>query len=114
MTKRGEIWWATLPEPRGSEAGFSRPGLVIQADSFNASRIHTVIVVMITKNLALADAPGNVFLPQKHTGLPRDSVANVSQAYTLDRSYLTERVSRLPAALCRRIETGLRLVLLLR
>lgn len=112
--KRGEIWWAALPEPGGSEPRYARPVLVVQADSFNASRIRTVIVVLVTKNLALADAPGNVFLPQKHTGLPRDSVANVSQVYTIDRSYLTEKLGRLPPALCRRIETGLRLVLSLR
>jgi mRNA interferase MazF len=109
--KRGEIWWATLPEPGGSEPGYARPVIVVQADSFNASRIRTVIVVIITKNLALADAPGNVFLPQKHTGLPRDSVANVSQVYTIDQSYLTEKVSRLPAVLFRSVESGLRLAL---
>jgi mRNA interferase MazF len=111
--QRGDIWWATLPEPGGSEPGYSRPVVLVQANPFTASRIHTVIVVMITKDLALADAPGNVLLARKHTGLPLDSVANVSQAYTIDKSYLTEKAGRLPAAVRRRIDAGLRLVLCL-
>src|SRR6185312_9021177 len=94
--KRGEIWWADLPEPRRSEPGYRRPVLVIQADSFNRSRIQTVIVAVITSNLGLAEAPGNVLLPARTSGLPRDSVVNVSQMLTLDRDYLSERAGRLP------------------
>ncbi|HLN08821.1 MAG TPA: type II toxin-antitoxin system PemK/MazF family toxin [Xanthobacteraceae bacterium] len=97
--QRGEIWWADLPEPRRSEPGFRRPVLVIQADSFNRSRIQTVIVAVITGNLDRAEAPGNVVLPACSSGLPRDSVVNVSQVLTLDRGYLIEHAGTLPARL---------------
>jgi len=109
--RRGEIWWASLPEPKGSEPGYSRPVLIIQADPFTVSRIRTVIVVMITRNLALADAPGNVLLPRKPSLLPHDSVANVSQVFTIDKSFLKEKVGDLPKALLPKVEAGLRLVL---
>ena len=108
---RGEIWWADLPAPRRSEPGFRRPVLVIQANSFNRSRIQTVIVAVISSNLRLADAPGNLLLPASVTGLPRDSVLNVSQLLTLDRSFLTELVSALPRRVQAEIDAGLRLVL---
>ncbi len=107
---RGEVWWADLPEPRGSEPGYRRPVLVIQADSFNRSRIRTVIVVAITTNLDLAEAPGNVLVPNRSTGLSRDSVVNVSQVLTLDRGYLTERVGKLPQRLQTAVDSGLRCV----
>ncbi|HKT51038.1 MAG TPA: type II toxin-antitoxin system PemK/MazF family toxin [Candidatus Angelobacter sp.] len=108
---RGEIWWADLGEPRGSEPGYRRPVVVIQADSFNRSRIQTVIVAVITSNLRLADAPGNVLLPALVNTLPRDSVVNVSQILTLDRSFLTEPAGKIPARLLADVDTGLRLVL---
>lgn len=85
--------------------------LVIQADSFNASRIQTVIVASITTNLQLADAPGNVLLPARSSGLSRDSVVNVSQLLTLDRSFLTEQAGSLPPRLERLVDEGLRIVL---
>jgi mRNA interferase MazF len=109
--QRGEIWWADLPAPRRSEPGFRRPVLVIQADSFNRSRIQTVIVAAITTNLRLRAAPGNVFLPARASGVPRDSVVNVSQLLTLDRGFLTERASALPARLQASVDAGLRLAL---
>jgi mRNA interferase MazF len=108
---RGEIWWADLPEPRGSEPGFRRPVLIVQADSFNRSEIRTVIVAVITSNLRLAEAPGNVLLPARVSGLPRDSVVNVSQLLTLDRSFLTEGISKIPDRLMSQVESGLKLVL---
>jgi len=111
---RGEIWWASLPEPVASEPGYRRPLLVVQADSFNRSRIQTVLGVVLTTNLALENAPGNVVLPQETTGLPRDSVANVSQVVTADRRFLTEKVSVLSAGLLAEVEEGLLLVLDLR
>jgi len=110
---RGEIWWATLPEPTGSEPGYRRPVLIVQDDAFNRSRIQTVIVVVITSNIELAEAPGNVLLPRKATGLPRDSIANVSQVITVDKSFLTERVETLPHDLQEEVDAGLRLVLFL-
>ena len=109
--QRGEIWWADLPEPRRSEPGFRRPVLVVQADSFNRSRIQTAIVAVITSNVELAEAPGNVLLPARLVGLPRDSVVNVSQLLTLDRSFLTEHAGTLPPRLQRFVDEGLRTAL---
>lgn len=94
---QGEVWWADLDEPAGSAPGFRRPMLVVQSDSFNRSRISTVVCVPLTSNLRWGDAPGNVVLDAATTGLPKDSVANVSQIVTLDRSALTECVGVLPA-----------------
>ena len=108
---RGEIWWADLPDPRGSEPGFRRPVLVIQANSFNRSRIQTVIVAVISSNLRLADAPGNVLVPAQASGLVRDSVVNVSQLITLDRSFLTEAIGRISERVMSEVVAGLRLVL---
>ena len=109
--ERGEIWWAELPDPTASEPGFRRPVVIVQANPFNRSRIRTVIAVVLTSNLRLAEAPGNVLLPASDSGLPKDSVANISQVITLDRTFLTERCSRLPAHLIKSIDEGLRLVL---
>ena len=111
MIDRGEIWWASLPEPIGSEPGSRRPLLIPQADSFNRSRIQTALGAVLTSNLALADSPGNVFLSRVDTGLPRDSVAKVSQIVTAAKRFLTEQVSAVPRAVVRRIEEGVRLVL---
>ena len=111
MIQRGEIWWADLEDPRGSGPGFRRPVVVVQSDAFNRSRIGTVVVVAITSNLRLLDAPGNVLLPARTAVLPRDSVANVSQVVTVDREVLTERVSQLDAATMMAIGRGIRVVL---
>jgi len=78
VIERGQIWWADLDEPRGSEPGFRRPLLVVQDDAFNRSRLRTVVAVVLTSNLRLVEAPGNVLIPGKAAGLPKDSVANVS------------------------------------
>jgi len=109
--KRGEIWWASLPEPAGSGPGLRRPVLVIQANPFNDSRIATVIVAVLTSNLALADAPGNVRLSKSDSGLPKPSVVNVSQILTIDRALLTKRERVLPGAVVQKVNQGLRLVL---
>lgn len=110
--KRGEVWWASLADPTGSGPGFRRPVLVVQKDAFNESHIATTVVVVITGNLHLAEAPGNIFLPKKSTGLPKDSVANVSQIITIDKRFLTKRISNLPRPLYEKVEAGLELVLL--
>ena len=109
--QRGDIWWATLRPPIGSEPGYRRPVLIIQSNDFNESRINTVVVAMLTSNLDLRAAPGNVFLTARNTKLPKDSVANVSQVVTLDRSFLTEHISRLSANKMRHVDEGLRLAL---
>ena len=108
---RGEVWWASLGIPAASEPGYRRPVLVIQSDLFNQSAIRTVVCVAITTNLDLARAPGNVLLPGKAGGLPKDSVVDVSQIITVDRSFLTERLGTVPHSIVRRVELGLRLVL---
>ena len=108
---RGEIWWADLGEPRRSEPEFRRPVLVIQANSFNQSRIQTVIVAAITSNFELADAPGNVLLPARAAGLPKDSVVNLSQLLTVDRAFLYEHAGTIPRRLQTAVDGGLRLVL---
>ena len=109
--QRGDIWWANLPDPVGSGPGYRRPVLVLQADAFNQSRISTVVVLVITKNVALAKAPGNVPLTARTSGLDIDSVVNASQILTVDKSLLTEHVSSIPKALMAKIEAGVRLVL---
>jgi mRNA interferase MazF len=109
--KRGEIWWASLEQPRGSEPGYRRPVLVVQADSFNESRIATVLVAVITSNLALSEAPGNVRIGKSDSKLAKASVVNVSQILTLDRRYLTKRAGRLPSVIMNRVSEGLSLVL---
>lgn len=113
MIRRGDIWWASLPEPRASEPGYRRPVLIIQADAFNRSRIRTVMVAPLTGNLRLAEAPGNVLVDAGASSLPRDSVVNVSQVLTIDKSFLLERVQMLPADLMRAVDSGLRLALAL-
>ena len=111
MIAQGEVWWADLGEPRGSEPGFRRPVVVVQGDAFNRSRIATVVCVALTSNLRWADAPGNVLLSSRQTGLPKDSVANVSQLVTLDRSALTERVGTLAAKKLELVLAGIDIVL---
>lgn len=110
---RGEIWWANLPDPVGSEPGYRRPVLIIQDDIFTQSRINTVIVVIITSNIQLAEAPGNVLLPQGSSGLPKDSVANVSQIFTVDKTFLVERAGSLQDFLQEEVNEGLRTILYL-
>jgi mRNA interferase MazF len=110
---RGEIWWANLPDPTGSEPGYRRPVLVIQDDTFTQSRIGTVIVVIITSNIRLAEAPGNVLLLRGVSGLSRDSVVNVSQILTIDKTFLVECAGSLPDYLQQEVDEGLRTVLYL-
>lgn len=113
VIERGEVWWADLDEPRGSAPGYRRPVLIVQADPFNRSRLQTTIAVVLTSNLRLVEAPGNVLVPQKASGLPKDSVANVSQVVTLDRDFLSERAGRLSPQLMAAVDAGLKLVLAL-
>ena len=109
--QRGEIWWASLPSPQGSGPGHRRPVAVVQSDAFNRSRIQTVVVAVITSNLRLARAPGNVALTRSQSGLPKNSVINVSQLITIDRSYLTQKMGMFRAGDLQALDDGLRLVL---
>lgn len=109
--ERGEIWWADLPEPVGSSSGFRRPVLVIQSDKFNRSHINTVIIAIISTNTRLANSEGNVLLTARQSNLPKDSVVNVSQLFTLDESVLCDFVGALSANKMEQVDKGLRLVL---
>jgi mRNA interferase MazF len=108
---QGHVYWANLPDPTGSGPGFRRPVLVIQGDALNRSRLRTVVCVPLTSNLRWAEAPGNVMLPAKTTGLPKDSVANNSQLITLDRALLTEEVGKLSKRQLDLILSGIDIVL---
>jgi mRNA interferase MazF len=111
VIERGEVWWADLGEPDGSEPGYRRPVIIVQSDAFNRSRLRTVIAVVLMTNLRLLEAPGNVLIPAKISGLPKDSVATVSQLITLDRDFLLERAGRIRGQPMKDLATGLRLVL---
>ena len=111
MISRGESWWAELPAPTGSGPGKRRPVLIVSADSFNLSRIGTIVAVAISSNLDLAAAPGTVAVPAGRSGLSRDSVVNVSQNVTLDKRQLGERVGVVDHDTLAQIDAGLRLVL---
>ena len=113
MIRRGEVWWAGLPEPAASEPGYRRPVLVVSSDEFNRSRIKTVVAAVLTTNLRLAAAPGNVLVAAEETGLPRDSVVNVSQVVTVDKSFLAERAGFVDGRAMLAVEDGLRTVLAL-
>ncbi len=110
--KKGEIWWADLDEPRGSEPGYRRPVVIVQSDYFNKSKIQTVIVAVISSNLSLAKAPGNIKLGATKTiGLNKESIINVSQVITLDKSYLIEKTGKLSTNQKQELNEGLKLVL---
>ena len=108
---RGEIWWAELGIPYGSEAGYTRPVLIVQDDSFNKSKIKTIVVLPITTNLRLSDAPGNVFIRKNETKLSEDSVIIVAQLYAIDRSKFTKRISKVTKETMEQVEIGMKLVL---
>jgi mRNA interferase MazF len=108
---QGDVWWADLPEARGSEPGFRRPVVVVQGDSVNRSQIATVICVALTSNVKWASAPGNVLLSPSATGLPKESVANVSQIVTLDKTDLTRRTGKIPRAKLELVLSGIDVVL---
>lgn len=111
MIRRGEIWWGSLPVPVSSEPGYRRPVLVVQTNDFNEGRLSTVIVLAITSNLRLAGAPGNDLCHKRGTGLAKDSVINVSQAATVNKTRLTQRIGTLSTTLMQEVEAGMRLVL---
>jgi len=109
--ERGEVWWAELPDPVASEPGFRRPVVIVSSNAFNRSRIRTVSAVVLTSNLRLSEAPGNILLAATESGLPKDSVANVSQVVTLDKGFLSRRSGRIPSRRMKEIDDGLRLAL---
>ena len=109
--RRSEIWWAELPAPVGAEPGFRRPLLILQADDFNRSSLQTVIGIALTTNLRLANAPGNVLLPASESGLPKNSVINVTQILTVGKGLLISRAGNLNDRTMLLVEDGLRLVL---
>ena len=108
---RGEIWWAEFGIPYGSEVGYNRPVLIVQDDSFNESRIKTIVVLPLTTNMRLLDAPGNVLLRKNESNLIDDSVIIVAQLYAIDRSRLKEKISKVPREIMEKAEIGMKLVL---
>jgi mRNA interferase MazF len=111
VIRRGEIYWADLGRPAGSRPAKTRPVLVVQSDPYNASQLATVLVAVVTSNTALAAMPGNVFVPAAASGLPRDSVVNVTALITLDKNDLEDPVGDMPPSLLREVDQGLRRVL---
>lgn len=111
MIQRGDIYWVDLGSPVGSRPGKRRPVLVVQSDPYNVSRLATVLAAVITSNTGLASMPGNVFLPAVATGLPRDSVVNVTALVTLDKDDLEAPAGCAPLALMQEVDQGLRRVL---
>jgi len=109
--KRGEVWWASLGEPRSSEPGYRRPVVIVSANEFNNSAIKTVIVAVITSNIRLAEAPGNFLISRKDSGLAKESVVNISQLLTLDKSFLVEKSRKLTGKKLINLNEGLNLVL---
>lgn len=110
MISQGEVWWAELPEPTGAGPGFRRPVVIIQGDALNRSRLSTVVCIPLTSNLKWEAAPGNVLLLAKQTGLPKESVANVSQIITLDKQLLTERAGKVSRAKLELILAGIDII----
>jgi len=111
MISQGEVWWADLPDPEGSGPGFRRPVVVVQCDALNRSRVATVVCVPLTSNLRRAEAPGNVTLSPRLTGLTKESVANVSQILAIDKEFLTERVGKISPGKLHLILSGIDVVL---
>lgn len=108
MIERGDVYWADLGPAVGSRPARRRPVLVVSADAYNRSRLATIVAAVVTSNTGLAAMPGNVFLPAVATGLPRDSVVNVTGLVTVNETDLTERAGRLPSALMSDVDRGLR------
>lgn len=108
---RGEIWWADFGLPFGSEPGFKRPVLIVQDNSFNNSKINTIVVIPMTTNLLLEKAPGNIFLGKEDSKLAKDSVIVVSQIYAIDRQRMIEAVCKLDKSIIHEVEYGLKMVL---
>ena len=111
VINQGDLYWLDLGEPQGSEPGFRRPYVVIQNNAYNSSAINTVIVCALTSNTRLAHAPGNVLLKQGEAGLPKESVVNVTQVYTVDKGALIEKIGALSKARVQQILEGLSRVL---
>jgi mRNA interferase MazF len=108
VIRRGDVWWADLGEPRGSRPAKRRLVPVIQSDPFNASRLNTTLAAVITSNTGRAAMPGNVFIPAAASGLPKDSVVNITALVTLDKADLGPAVGQLPASLLHDVGRGLR------
>lgn len=111
VINQGDIYWVDLGEPSGSEPGYKHPHVIIQNNLFNRSQIQTVIVLALTSNLKRADAPGNILLEKGETNLPKQSVVNVSQVFTVDKSQLDEYIGTLSSKRVREILNGIKLII---
>ena len=111
VVEQGEIYWVNLGEPGGSEPGYRHPHIVIQNNLFNASRINTVVVCSLTSNVKRASSPGNVILKKGEANLPKRSVVNITQVYTVNKSDLTEKIGKLSKARIKEILSGIQLLM---
>ena len=109
--ERGEIYWVNFGVPIGSEPGYRRPAVILQSNTFNQTRIRTVICVVLTSNLDLLEAPGNILIERVVSGLPKDSVLNISQIYTVDKESVEQKIGRLPESYIHRIDASIRLIM---
>ena len=109
--ERGEIYWVNFGLPLGSEPGYRRPAVILQSNTFNHTRIRTTICAVLTSNLDLLQAPGNILIETTASGLPKDSVLNISQIYTVDKQSVEEKIGRLPEKYFPRIDASIRLIL---
>jgi mRNA interferase MazF len=110
VIKQGDVFWVDLDDPSGSEPGYRHPHVVIQNNLFNHSKINTVVVCALTSNLKRAQSPGNVLLSPRETNLPKQSVVNISQVFTVDKTQLSEKIGSLSARRVREILNGLHLL----
>jgi len=111
VINQGDVFWVDLSEPSGSEPGYRHPHVVIQNNVFNRSRINTVVVCALTSNLKRAQAPGNIMLEKREANLPKQSVVNASQIFTVDKRDLDEKIGTLSRRRVRQILDGVRLVI---
>ncbi len=111
VIRQGDVYWVDLDEPSGSQPGYRHPHVVIQNNLFNSSQIRTVIVLALTSNIKRANAPGNILLDKGEANLPKQSVVNVSQVFTVDKSQLDEYIGTLSANRVREILNGIKLVI---
>ena len=111
VIKQGDVFWINLNEPLGSEPGYRHPCVVVQSNAFNRSRIKTVVICLLTSNLKRAESPGNILLSKGEANLPKSSVVNVSQIFTVDRSKLIEKIGTLSSERIHQIFDGIKLLI---
>jgi mRNA interferase MazF len=111
VINQGDVFWIDFSEPTGSEPGYRHPHVIIQNNLFNRSRINTVVVCALTSNLKRSKAPGNVTLNKGEANLPKRSVVNISQIFTVNKSDLSEKIGTFSKDRVSQILDGLKLLM---